>query len=98
MRDVLDPQFLPDVHRLKYQTLDMIRDGRLKAPTLVLWGVNDRSAPVDIGYQLFQHVSLATAKAQLHVFNRAGHYVFREHHRSFNRAVREFVRSSTGDC
>ena len=91
MEELLTRQFLPDVRKLKHETLDMIRDGRLRAPTLVLWGLNDPSAPVAIGYQLFQHISSAVAKARLHVFNHAGHYVFREHYRELDRVIVDFA-------
>jgi 2-hydroxy-6-oxo-6-(2'-carboxyphenyl)-hexa-2,4-dienoate hydrolase len=84
-------QFLPDVQKRKYETLDMIRAGRLQAPTLVLWGLNDPSAPVVLGHELFQHVARAVPKSQFHVFNRAGHYVFREHAAEFNRVIANFL-------
>src|SRR3970040_66406 len=41
---LLNRQFIPDARKKKYETLDMIREGRLKAPQLILWGVNDPSA------------------------------------------------------
>lgn len=95
MEELLTRQFLPDVRKLKYETLDLIRDGRLQAPTLVVWGLNDRSAPVAIGYQLFQHICLGAARSEMHVFNRAGHYVFREHYREFDRLVLQFARGES---
>jgi 2-hydroxy-6-oxo-6-(2'-carboxyphenyl)-hexa-2,4-dienoate hydrolase len=94
MEDLLTRQFLPDVRNVKYETLDMIREGRLRAPTLVIWGLNDQSAPIVIGHQLFQHISLAVPKSQFHVFNHAGHYVFREHYRELDRLVVDFVADS----
>ncbi|MBI2361624.1 MAG: alpha/beta hydrolase [Deltaproteobacteria bacterium] len=95
MEHLLQRQFVPDAKKKKYETLDMIRDGRLKAPTLVLWGLNDPSAPVILGHQLFQHVAYAVPRAQFHVFNRAGHYVFREHARELDRVIVDFVRGGS---
>jgi 2-hydroxy-6-oxonona-2,4-dienedioate hydrolase len=92
---LLQRQFLSDARKQKYETLDMIRDGRLKAPTLVFWGLNDPSAPVVLGYQLFQHLAMAVPRSRLHVFNRAGHYVFREHYAEMDRLVVEFVRGAS---
>lgn len=89
---LMNSQFQPDVRKRKYETLDMIRDGRLKAPTLVIWGLNDPSAPIILGYELFQHVARAVPKAHLHVFNCAGHYVFREHALEVNQVITDFVR------
>lgn len=95
MEHLLDAQFIPDVRRRKYETLDSIRDGRLKAPTLIVWGLNDPSAPVILGYQLFQQIALAVSRAQLHVLNHAGHYVFREQARELDRLVVNFVKDSS---
>jgi 2-hydroxy-6-oxonona-2,4-dienedioate hydrolase len=91
---LLDCQFLPDMRKRKYETLDKIRDGALKAPTLILWGLNDLSAPVILGYQLFEHISMVVSRTQFHVFNQASHYVFREHAREVNRLVVDFVHDS----
>ena len=88
-------QFLPDARKKKYETLDMIRDGRLKAPTLIFWGLNDPSAPVVLGYQLFQHVASTVPRSQFHVFNHAGHYVFRERAREMDRIIMSFVQASS---
>ena len=92
---LLDSRFLPDMRKKKYETLDKIRDGGLKAPTLIIWGLNDMSAPVILGYELFQHISMVVGRTQLHVFNQAGHYVFREHAREVNRLVVEFLEDSS---
>lgn len=32
--------------------------------------------------------------AQMHIFNRAGHYVFREHNEKFNAIVRTFLKGT----
>lgn len=96
MEGVRRRQFIPDVQRQKYDTLDLIREGRLKAPTLIVWGLNDPSAPVILGYQLFQHVALAVPRTQLHVFNRSGHYVYREHPRGFERVLIDFIETGAG--
>ena len=91
MLDRVDQQFRADVQIVKYETLDAIRAGRLKAPTLVVWGLNDPSAPVALGYELFQHIALALPQTQLHVFNQAGHYVYREHAAQLNQLIVDFV-------
>jgi pimeloyl-ACP methyl ester carboxylesterase len=96
MKALSDKQFLPDLQRQKYDTLDLIREGRLKAPTLVVWGLNDPSAPIVLGHQLFQQIAFALPRAQLHVFNHAGHYVYREHPRDFDRVLIDFVRAADG--
>jgi pimeloyl-ACP methyl ester carboxylesterase len=88
---LLKTQFLPDVRQRKYETLDMIRDGRLGVPTLVVWGLNDPSAPIVLGYRLFELLGLSVPRAELHVFNHSGHYPFREHADEFDRLLVDFV-------
>ncbi|MBI4322421.1 MAG: alpha/beta hydrolase [Chloroflexi bacterium] len=90
----LETQYVADMRTRKYETLDMIKAGRLKAPTLIIWGLNDASAPVNLGWDLFRLISSAVRRTQFHVFNEAGHYVFREHPREMNQLVVNFVRQS----
>ena len=90
--DRVRDQFLRDGRRQRDIALDSIRAGELRIPTLVVWGANDRSAPVALGYDLFQHISMACPETELHVFNHAAHYVFRERAAEFNAVVSGFLR------
>ena len=73
-----NPKQFPDVgHRL----------GEVAAPTLVIWGRDDRFVPMDIGLRLVWGLQ----DAQLHVFNRCGHWAQWEHADAFNRMVRDFL-------
>jgi len=44
--------------------------GRIKAPTLIVWGAEDRAGPIDVG--LF--MTRAIPDARMHVFNKCGHW------------------------
>jgi pimeloyl-ACP methyl ester carboxylesterase len=95
-RDAIDrvrDAFLGDLRRQRDATLDAIRGGELRVPALVMWGANDRSAPLALGYDLFHHLALGSADVELHVLNRAAHYVFREQAARFNAVLAEFVRT-----
>jgi len=92
MGDLLATQFLPDVRRWKYETLDSLRDEGLSIPVLVTWGVNDPSAPVVLAYRLFERLSLSAPRSELHLFNQAGHYPHRERAIEFERVVGGFLR------
>lgn len=85
---------MPDLKKLKEQTLEGMAEGKLKAPTLIVWGYNDPSAPVPLSFKLFEIVARGTAASQLHIFNRAGHYCFREHANDFNSVAINFIRQS----
>jgi 2-hydroxy-6-oxonona-2,4-dienedioate hydrolase len=63
------------------------RLGEIKARTLVIWGRDDRFVAMDTGLKLIAGIP----DAQLHVFNRCGHWVQWEHADAFNRMVLDFL-------
>ena len=85
-------QLLPEIRSKKYETLDLIKAGRLKAPTLIVWGLNDPSASVKLGLDLLQLIGPVVDRTQLHVFNHAGHYLFREYPEELHSLIVNFVK------
>lgn len=63
------------------------RLGEISAPTLVIWGRDDRFVPMDVGLRLIWGMP----NAELHVFNRCGHWAQWEHADKFNRMVLDFL-------
>lgn len=63
------------------------RLAEVRAKTLVIWGRDDRFVPMDIGLRLIWGIP----DAQLHVFNRCGHWAQWEHAETFNRMVQDFL-------
>lgn len=59
----------------------------ITAHTLVIWGREDRFVPMDAGLRLLAGLP----NAQLHVFNRCGHWAQWEHAETFNRMVLDFL-------
>ena len=88
--------YLPHLTKQKEETLSWIKQGRLKTPTLLLWGKNDPSAVISGGLALFDLVAASTKRAQMHIFNQAGHYSYREHPEDFARVVTSFINSGKG--
>ncbi|WP_421955275.1 alpha/beta fold hydrolase [Polaromonas sp.] len=75
-----NPKQFPDVgHRL----------GEISAPTLLVWGRDDRFVPMDTGLRLLAGLQ----NAQLHVFSRCGHWAQWEHAEKFNRLVLDFLKN-----
>jgi 2-hydroxy-6-oxonona-2,4-dienedioate hydrolase len=73
-----NPKQFPDVgHRL----------GEITAPTLIVWGRDDRFVPLDSGLRLLAGLP----DARLHVFSRCGHWAQWEHAEVFNRLVLDFL-------
>jgi pimeloyl-ACP methyl ester carboxylesterase len=80
----------PTYQILKNKTLQEIKEGKLKAPTLVIWGHNDPSTTYEVGMNLFKYVSSSTLDSQLHIFNNCGHSPYIEYPEEFNRLIESF--------
>lgn len=63
------------------------RLSEVTAPTLIIWGRDDRFVPFDIGLRLLWGMP----NAELHIFNRCGHWAQWEHADKFNRMVLDFL-------
>lgn len=59
----------------------------IQAPTLILWGRDDRFVPMDASLRLLAQI----AHSELHIFNRCGHWVQWEHKERFNQLVLGFL-------
>jgi pimeloyl-ACP methyl ester carboxylesterase len=86
--------FLPDAERLREEALSRIMAGELRAPTLIVWGANDPSAPLGIGLELFGIVAETRPESEFHVFNKSGHYAYREHPAEFAELTARFLRAA----
>ncbi|AZT82552.1 alpha/beta fold hydrolase [Marinobacter sp. NP-4(2019)] len=74
-----NPKQFPDVgHRL----------GEIANETLIVWGRDDRFVPMDTGIRLVNGLQ----RAELHIFNRCGHWVQWEYADKFNRMVLDFLK------
>jgi pimeloyl-ACP methyl ester carboxylesterase len=84
-------RFLPHLARQKDETLGIIRDRGLGMPTLLAWSYNDPTATIDQGYALFDLIARSTPDSRMYVYNRAGHFSYREHPAEFNQMMRSFI-------
>jgi 2-hydroxy-6-oxonona-2,4-dienedioate hydrolase len=82
--------WFPSLDAVRERTLREIADGGIPAPTLVVWGADDPSAPLPLGLALFAHLAGGGTDVAFHVFGAAGHYCFRERPAAFNRLVESF--------
>ena len=76
--------------RLRRDALRRIDEGELQMPVLIIWGLNDRSAPYPKGQRLFERIAMTNPHTEMHVLNVAGHYSFRDQYEAFNRTLRNF--------
>jgi 2-hydroxy-6-oxonona-2,4-dienedioate hydrolase len=85
-----EQHWAPSLQRAREVVHDRLRSHGLAIPTLVVWGLDDRSAPVAGGHRLFELIAERSPDASLHIINRAGHQVFRDQADSFSRIVGAF--------
>lgn len=85
--------FLPDLSRLKRETLTWIGEGRLQRPVQMIWGADDRTVPIERGLEMFNAIAAHERHAGFHVINDAGHFTFREHPQRFQALLDSFVRT-----
>jgi len=78
-------------YETKYQTLDMIKAGKLKAPTIIIWGFDDPTAPFKLGVDMMETISKVVERSELHILNRAGHFVYNEHADRVTQLITDFV-------
>ena len=62
------------------------RPSQIKNPTLIIWGRQDESSFVSRGLKLFELIP----GAQMHIFDKAGHFVFVDQTKAFNRLLITF--------
>lgn len=60
---------------------------KIQAPTLVVWGMEDRFGALDVGLQ----ITRLMPNAQMHIFTRCGHWAQVEHAEDFNRLTAGFL-------
>ncbi len=85
------------MYEVKDETLAAIETGRLKTPTLMIWGFNDPSGgsrPHRLGLELFELISESVDQAQLHFFNQAGHHPWDDHPREVANLMVSFIKSA----
>jgi 4,5:9,10-diseco-3-hydroxy-5,9,17-trioxoandrosta-1(10),2-diene-4-oate hydrolase len=85
----IDPEILELKKGPPPQRQDLTSEfGRVAAPTLVVWGMDDRAGALDVGLLMVR----AFQNAQMHIFSKCGHWAQVEHAREFNDLVLAFIK------
>ncbi|SDR42690.1 2-hydroxymuconate semialdehyde hydrolase [Rhizobiales bacterium GAS113] len=84
--------FLPQLAKLKRETLQRIADAGLGRPAQIIWGYNDHTTTMEAAIELFQLISSREPHASFHLINEAGHHPFHEHPEQFNELALGFLR------
>lgn len=75
----------------KDDTLDRLAAGGYTGPTLIVWGVGDRTLTHESSIALFNVFKDQSEHLRMHVINHAGHSVFREYPDEVSRQVVDFI-------
>ena len=83
--------YAADLQREKVETFNLIQTRGMGKPTLVIWSQNDPTAVIERGQLLFKAIAEKEPRAEMHVFNKSGHFVYREHPEEFNALLKSWV-------
>ena len=90
--EYLGAQFSKDIKERQPECHKWVKEGRLNTPTLITWGYNDPSATWDpVGLKSLDLILPNNPNSQMVVFNKAGHYCYREQPKAFSGAVIGFI-------
>ena len=92
---LLKKQFAPQLLVQRSEVHRWLTAEGMPCPTLVVWGYNDPGADFEAGQQLIELFMKKQRQTEVRVFNRSGHFVYREHPAAFNRMLDGWVRSHT---
>ncbi len=77
----------------------MISKGRVKAPTIIVWGANDPGAPHYHGYDLFEVFRAGFQKSyirlEFHLYNEQNHWGWVDHPQEMTDLLVMFIRNSS---
>jgi pimeloyl-ACP methyl ester carboxylesterase len=92
---LLKTQFMPALQKQKAETHRWLLERGLPCPTFICWGFNDPTADFEAGKLLIEMYMNKQPQTELRIFNKTGHYVFREYPASFNRALHAWISKHT---
>jgi pimeloyl-ACP methyl ester carboxylesterase len=83
--------FVPELSRLKRETLTWIEAGRLQRPVQMIWGAQDRTVPIERGLELYELIAAHERRTTFSAINEAGHFTFREQPHRFHALLASFI-------
>ncbi len=87
--------FFPGLSRQRRETQRWLLERGMPCPTLVTWGFRDPTADFENGKQLIRMFMKKRPDTLVNLFNRSGHFVYREYPAQFNRAQYSFVTANS---
>ena len=88
--------WMPSILAARARALEDVDARGVRAPTLLVWGADDPSAPLPLASALRERLAARSGEVDLHVLSRAGHYCFRERAAAFERLLAGFCLRRAG--
>jgi 2-hydroxy-6-oxo-6-(2'-carboxyphenyl)-hexa-2,4-dienoate hydrolase len=86
----------PSYLALQKNALEEIKEGKLKVPTLLIWGYHDSMMHHEVGIELFKCIINSDAPgSRLIIFDNCDHFPFIEYPELFNRTIKSFCGAYT---
>jgi 2-hydroxy-6-oxonona-2,4-dienedioate hydrolase len=92
---LLKKQFTPQLFVQRGEVHRWLIEKGMPCPTLIVWGYEDPGASLEAGMQLIELFMKRQRSTEVRLFNRSGHFVYREHPAAFNRMLDAFIRAHT---
>ncbi|WP_105418343.1 MULTISPECIES: alpha/beta fold hydrolase [Neorhizobium] len=86
-----DRYFTPQLRLMRTDLHRWLVTEGMPCPTFITWGYNDPTAGLRNGKVLIEMFMRRQRNTELRIFNRCGHYVYREDPASFSRALHSFI-------
>lgn len=81
----------PSLEAAKSEVRNRLLSGECNVPVEIIWGRDDRSAPVEMGFKFFESLARCSDRTGMHVLAGAGHHVFSERPTEFNDLVSTYA-------
>jgi pimeloyl-ACP methyl ester carboxylesterase len=86
-------QYVPELRRQRLESYRWILERGMPCPTLVVCALNDPTTDFENMKLLIEMLMATQPQTEVRVFNRAGHYVYREQSPAFNGMLLDFIKS-----
>jgi pimeloyl-ACP methyl ester carboxylesterase len=87
--------YFPELGRQRRETQGWLLTRGMPCPTLIVWGYRDPTAVFENGRHLIEMFMAKQRNTSVSLFNRSGHFVYREYAAQFNRRQYSFVMANS---
>ena len=87
-------KFLPGLLADKEEMFRILQTRGIQRPVLQIWSNKDLTVSESQAMALYQILAEKERRARWHIFDRAGHFSFREHPERFNEVLKSFIHAA----